>query len=369
MAPTELLARQHADTIYRLLKPLGLEGQIALLTGSQSLAQKKKAHAAIKSGTAGLLIGTHALIQDKVDMHDLAFVIIDEQHRFGVEQRKRLMAKAGHMPHVLSLTATPIPRSLALTLYGEMDISVLAEKPAGRQPVITKIVSPNSRKQLYAKIDERIADGRQVFVVCPLITDSATEEASAAETVYAQLSQHEFKHRKVGLLHGKMRTDEKVAVMEQFVGRKLDILVATTVVEVGVDVPNASIMLVENAERFGLAQLHQLRGRVGRDKEQGHCYLMLSDSKPPSRRLRALESSQDGFKLAELDLTLRGPGAVYGIAQHGALDLRLAQISDTRLIRVAREAAEQFISRKENLLHYTQLADVINRLRTVTNLN
>lgn len=369
MAPTELLARQHAETVYTLLKPLKLQDKVVLLVGSLSPAQKAKAHTAIASGQAGFLIGTHALIQDKVDMHDLALIIIDEQHRFGVEQRKRLMAKAGHMPHVLSLTATPIPRSLALTLYGEMDISVLDEKPAGRLPVITQIVSPNSRTQLYKKIDQKLAAGRQMFVVCPLITAGTNPEGSSAEVVYNQLSKHEFKHRRVGLLHGKLKADEKVAVMEKFVSHKLDILVATTVVEVGVDVPNASIMLIENAERFGLAQLHQLRGRVGRDQEQGHCYLMLGDSQPAGRRLRALTSSNDGFKLAELDLSLRGPGAVYGTAQHGALDMRLAPITDTRLIVLARGAAEQFIDHNEDLVHYKHLGAIVNRLRAVTNLN
>ena len=369
MAPTELLARQHADTIFDMLEPLGLEHQVTLLIGSKSTTQKAEAYEKIASGQVGFIIGTHALIQDKVDMHDLALVIIDEQHRFGVDQRKSLMAKAGHMPHVLSLTATPIPRSLALTLYGEMDISVLAEKPAGRLPVITEIVSPNSRAQLYKKIDKRLEANRQMFVVCPQITSSSSNDSQAAEEVYERLKKHEFKHRRVGLLHGKQKAPEKIANMEKFVRHDFDILVATTIVEVGVDVPNASIMLIENAERFGLAQLHQLRGRVGRDQEQGHCYLMLDDSHPPSRRLRALESSQDGFKLAELDLTIRGPGAVYGTAQHGALDLRLASISDGRLIVLARSAAERFIERNEDLLHYKHLAATVNRLRTVTNLN
>lgn len=369
MAPTELLARQHAETIYNLLKPLNLEKKVVLLVGSLSKDQKVKAYQAIASGEAGFLVGTHALIQDKVDMRDLALIVIDEQQRFGVEQRKKLMSKAGHMPHVLSLSATPIPRSLALTLFGEMDISILAEKPGGRLPVITEIVSPNSRKQLYAKIDKRIEEGRQMFVVCPLITASLDTDASSAEAIYDQMAKHDFKHRRVGLLHGKMKADEKIDVMKQFVDHHLDILVATTVIEVGVDVPNASIMLIENAERFGLAQLHQLRGRVGRDSEQGHCYLMLGDSQAPSRRLRALKTSQDGFKLAELDLELRGPGAVYGTAQHGALDLRLAPITDTHLIVQARKAADQFIDQKESLLHYKHLSIIIKRLRTVTNLN
>jgi ATP-dependent DNA helicase RecG len=369
MAPTELLARQHADTLHALLRPLGRENLLDLLVGSLKPAQKAKAREAIKSGRAQFIVGTQALIQEQVDMHKLALVIIDEQHRFGVDQRKTLMAKAGHMPHVLSLTATPIPRSLALTLYGELDISVLAEKPGGRLPVATKIVSPNSRAQLYAKLDTELAAGRQMFVVCPLITDSAALNLNSAEKVYERLSRKEFKHRRVGLLHGKLKPDAKQAIMEKFVRQELDVLVSTTVIEVGVDVPNASIMLIESAERFGLAQLHQLRGRVGRGGHKGYCYLMLSDSQPPGRRLRALEQSNDGFKLAELDLELRGPGAIYGTSQHGQLDLRIAQLTDTKLIAGARAAAQALLDRDENLLRYTQLMKTVTRLRAVTNLN
>lgn len=369
MAPTELLARQHADTIHRLLKPLGRETSAVLLVGSMSAVQKKRAREAIAEGKAKFIIGTQALIQEQVDMHKLALIIIDEQHRFGVEQRKTLMAKAGHMPHVLSLTATPIPRSLALTLYGELDISVLKEKPAGRQPVVTEIVSPNSRTQLYAKIDKELAAGRQMFVVCPLISDSAALEAQSVEKVYEHIRKKDFKHRRVGLLHGKLKADEKQAVMRKFVAGELDILVSTTVIEVGVDIPNASIILIESAERFGLAQLHQLRGRVGRGSDQGYCYLLTTDSGAPGKRLRALESSHDGFRLAELDLELRGPGAIYGTSQHGQLDLRIAKLSDVQLIARARSAAQSFIDSGENLLQYKELAEAVTRLRAVTNLN
>ena len=369
MAPTELLARQHAETLHQLLQPLGFDRQVGLLVGGLAAGQKVTAQRHIASGDIRLLIGTHALIQEKVDMHKLGLVIIDEQHRFGVEQRKKLMAKAGHMPHLLSLTATPIPRSLALTLYGELDISVLDVKPKGRLPIITKICSPNSRSQLYETIDRELAEGRQMFVVCPLITESKLLQASSAEKVYEQLRSHEFKNRRVGLLHGKMKPAEKTAVMEAFVRHKLDILVSTTVIEVGVDVPNASVMLVEAGDRFGLAQIHQLRGRVGRGSEQGYCYLMMSDSSAPPKRLRALESTQDGFRLAELDLELRGPGAIYGTAQHGALDLRVAKLSDTKLIAEARAAAQTAIERGENLLQYPVLSTRVARLRTVTNLN
>ncbi|MFA5003926.1 MAG: ATP-dependent DNA helicase RecG [Candidatus Saccharimonadales bacterium] len=369
MAPTELLARQHADTIYGLLTPLGMHDQVSLLVGSLTAAQKSKAHAAIASGKAKFIIGTHALIQDKVDMKQLGLVIIDEQHRFGVEQRKELMAKAGHMPHLLSLTATPIPRSLALTLYGELDISILDTKPLGRKPIKTEICSPNSRAQLYEKIIVELKAGRQMFVVCPLISESDTLDVNSAEKIYDQFSKKDFKGFRLGLLHGKMKADAKNAVMEQFVAGKLDILVATTVIEVGVDVPNASVMLIEAAERFGLAQIHQLRGRVGRSDAQGYCYLMPSDSKAPSRRLRALESSQDGFKLAEYDLELRGPGAIYGQMQHGQLDLRIAKLTDVKLIAEARRAAQEFIDSAENLIQYKHLNEHVTRLRAVTNLN
>lgn len=369
MAPTELLARQHAETIHTLLDPLGMANEVNLLVGGLKPAQKKAAHERIKTGDVRFMIGTHALIQDKVDMHKLGLVVVDEQHRFGVEQRKALQAKAGHALHVLNMTATPIPRSLALTLYGELDISVIDVKPAGRKVIKTKIVSPNSRKQLYEKIEEELEAGRQMFVVCPLVSESDMLPAKSAEQTYEELHKGAFKHRRIGLLHGKMKPDEKDAVMQQFASHELDILVATTVIEVGVNVPNATVMLIENAERFGLAQIHQLRGRVGRSEHQGYAYLMMGDSSEPSRRLRALESSSDGFALAELDLEIRGPGAIYGTMQHGQLDLRVAKLTDVKLIAAARRAAQEFIDRDENLLQYKELHSRINRLRAVTNLN
>ncbi len=370
MAPTELLARQHADTIFKLLKPLGYEDQVSLLVGGMKPAQKKLTQARIKSGEVRFILGTHALIQEKVDMHKLGLVIIDEQHRFGVEQRKKLQAKAGHMPHVLSMTATPIPRSLALTLYGELDISVISAKPSNRLPIKTKLISPNSRSTLYQKVEAELDKGRQAFVVCPLVNDSfAMEGVKSAEEVYKELRSGPFKHRKVGLLHGKIKADEKNKVMEKYIAKEIDILVATTVIEVGVDVPNATVMLIENPERFGLAQLHQLRGRVGRSEHQGYCYPVLSDSRPASRRLRAFEQTSDGFRLSELDLELRGPGAIYGTFQHGQLDLRIAKLTDTKLISSARDKAQKFIDRHENLLQYKHLARRVKSLSSVTNLN
>jgi ATP-dependent DNA helicase RecG len=369
MAPTELLARQHADTLHKLLEPLGYADKLVLLVGSLTAAQKKKAHEAIKSGQARFVIGTQALIQEKVDMHSLALIVIDEQHRFGVEQRKTLMVKAGHMPHVLSLTATPIPRSLALTLYGELDISVLRQKPADRLSIQTKLVAPGERARIFDSIKKELDGGRQAFVVCPLISESEVLDANSAEVVYEKLRTGELKKYRVGLLHGQLKPTEKQDIMERFLNHEIDALVSTTVIEVGVDVPNATVMLVESPERFGLAQLHQLRGRVGRSHHQGHCFLMLSDSQAPSRRLRALESSSDGFRLAELDLELRGPGAIYGTMQHGQLDLRIAKLTDTKLISEAREAAQTLLEQGTQLIKYKDLMKHVQRLQAVTNLN
>jgi ATP-dependent DNA helicase RecG len=369
MAPTEILARQHANTLYELLDNIGLGAEVGLLIGSLKPDQKKIMHQKIATGEVKLMVGTHALIAGKVDMHKLGLIVIDEQHRFGVEQRKKLQAKAGHMPHVLHMTATPIPRSLALTLYGELDISVLDELPPGRQTIKTKICSPNSRAELYKQIDKELAAGRQMFVVCPLIIDNELSVGLSVEEVHKRLSQKDFKHRRVGLLHGKMKATDKEEVMADFIDRKYDILVSTTVIEVGVDVPNATIMMIEGADRFGLAQIHQLRGRVGRGAHQSYCFLVLSDNKAPSQRLRALENTTDGFRLAELDLELRGPGAIYGTLQHGALDLRIAKLTDTKLISSARTTAQEFINKKEKLNKYPHIEQRVSALRSITNLN
>jgi len=369
MAPTEILARQHADTLCKLLNNVDYGGQVGLLIGGLKPPQKQEARNRIKSGDIKLMVGTHALIAEKVDMHKLGLIIIDEQHRFGVEQRKKLQAKAGHMPHVLHMSATPIPRSIALTLYGELDISILDEMPPGRKAIATKICSPNSRAQLNAQVDKQLEAGRQMFIVCPLILDTDLSRGLSVEEVFERVSKKEFKHRRVSLLHGKLKSVEKDKVMQAFLNHEYDILVSTTVIEVGVDIPNATIMLIEGAERFGLAQIHQLRGRVGRGAHQSYAFLMLSDSKAPSQRLRTLENTTDGFKLAELDLQLRGPGAIYGTMQHGALDLRVAKLTDTKLIATARNAAQTFIDKKENLKKYLHLAEKVSALRAITNLN
>ncbi|MEX1995710.1 MAG: ATP-dependent DNA helicase RecG [Candidatus Saccharimonadales bacterium] len=369
MAPTEILARQHADTLFSLLSNIGQADKVSLLIGGMSAKQKSEAHKRIASGNIKLIVGTHALISEKVDMHQLGLIIIDEQHRFGVEQRKKLQAKAGHMPHVLHMTATPIPRSLALTLYGEVDISILDEMPIGRLGIITQICPPAGRKALYEKVNRELDSGRQMFVVCPLISDSDISDGLSVEEVYKRISEKDFRNRRVGLLHGKMKSAEKDAVMKKFLSRQYEILVSTTVIEVGVDVRNATIMMLEGAERFGLAQVHQLRGRVGRGEHQSFCYLMLDGNQAPSQRLRALETITDGFELAELDLRLRGPGAIYGKLQHGALDLRVANLTDVKLIATARNAAKEFIEKNEDLTKYPHLASRVAALRSVTNLN
>ena len=369
MAPTELLARQHAESISKLLAGTEFSNKVGLLVSSVKAPAKKIIYEKIKNGDIKLIVGTHALITDKVDLHNLGFVIIDEQHRFGVNQRKTLQSKAKKMPHVLSMTATPIPRSLALTLYGELDVTILDEMPPGRTPVKTKIVSPNSKDQMYSSVKEHIERGNQTFVVCPLIEESDVLKVLSAEKVYEDLSKKIFKEYRVALLHGKQKPDEKDKTMSEFVAGKIDILVSTTVVEVGVDVPNATVMIVEGVERFGLAQVHQLRGRVGRGKDAGFCYLVMSDSSEPTRRLRALESTSDGFKLAELDLEIRGPGAIYGHMQSGQLDLRIANLTDLRQIAGIRKSAQDFLDSSEDIKKYPELNKRVQKYRSVTNLN
>lgn len=369
MAPTELLARQHAETLYQLMLPLGQQDGVVLLVGSMNAKQKKAAYQRIASGDALLIVGTHALLQEKLDMHSLGLVIVDEQHRFGVEQRKALLKKVGHVPHMLTMTATPIPRSLALTVYGELDISIIRQKPKDRKPIVTKIIKHSYAPDMYEDINSELARGRQAFVVCPLIDPSTSMALKSASEVQKQLQQGPLKQWKIGLLHGKMKADEKTATMQDFINRKLDVLVATTVIEVGVDIPNATVMVIQSPERFGLAQIHQLRGRVGRSEHQGYCYLLLDDDSAPSKRLRALEQSADGFRLAELDLQLRGPGAIYGRQQHGALDLRMVELTDTSLIKAAREAALACAQKHEYLLQYPQLQERITKLQKVIHLN
>lgn len=367
MAPTEILARQHAETLQSLLDPFGIT--VGLLVGAVKGKARAELLARVVSGEASVAVGTHALIQDAVEYHRLGLVVIDEQHRFGVEQRQKLLGKGEVMPHLLAMTATPIPRSLQLTVFGELDISILNERPSNRLPIKTQLVSPISAKTIYAKIDQQIAAGRQAYVICSLIDDSESSDKKSVEAEYKKLKNSIFGHRNIGLLHGRMKPSEKEQVMSDFKARKYDILVSTTVVEVGVDVPNATVIMIENADHFGLAQLHQLRGRVGRGEHQSYCYLILSDSKKPTERLREIERSNDGFYLAEADLRLRGPGEIYGRAQHGDLNLQIATLADTRAIKRADTAAKQFIASGDNLLQYKQLAQQVEHYQRLTTLN
>ena len=367
MAPTEILAQQHAKTLDELLSPFGVS--VALLTGHVKGTARSQLLDNLASGNIDVVVGTHALIQEKVAYHRLGFAVIDEQHRFGVKQRQALLEKSDFMPHLLSMTATPIPRSLALTLYGELDISILDELPSGRQPIQTKIWSPASAPKLYESIENELAKGRQAYVICPLIDDNPDNDKKSVEAEYNKLSKTIFSHRRVGLLHGKLPAEEKAEVMQKFADGELDMLVSTTVVEVGVNVPNATVMLIENADNFGLSQLHQLRGRVGRGKHQSFCHLMMSGHDKPSQRLREIEKSQDGFYLAEVDLKLRGPGEIYGKMQHGDLNLKIASLADTALIARAQAEAERFVKEGQDLLQYNHLAHAVSRYQRLTVLN
>ena len=367
MAPTEILAQQHAKTLDELLSPFGVS--VALLTGHVKGAARSQLLDNLASGNIDVVVGTHALIQEKVAYYKLGFAVIDEQHRFGVKQRQALLEKSDFMPHLLSMTATPIPRSLALTLYGELDISILDELPSGRQPIQTKIWSPASAPKLYKSIEDELDKGRQAYVICPLIDDNPDNDKKSVEAEYNKLSKTIFNHHRVGLLHGKLPAEEKAEVMQKFADGDLDMLVSTTVVEVGVNVPNATVMLIENADNFGLSQLHQLRGRVGRGKYQSFCHLMMSGHDKPSQRLREIEKSQDGFYLAEVDLKLRGPGEIYGKMQHGDLNLKIASLADTALIARAQVEAERFVKEGQDLLQYNHLAHAVSRYQRLTVLN
>ena len=370
MAPTEILASQHAETLDKLLAPFGV--RVGLLVGSLKGKARQALYEQIANGEVDVVVGTHAVIQDKVSFKKLGFVVIDEQHRFGVDQRQKLLAKSGTgglMPHLLAMTATPIPRSLALTVYGELDLSILNERPKGRMPIKTEIVTPVGVPKMYERVDAEIANGRQAYVVCSLIDDNPENDTKSVTAEHQRLKQTIFGHRQIGLLHGKMKPAEKETIMQDFKARKYDILVSTTVVEVGVDVPNATTMIVENADRFGLSQLHQLRGRVGRGSHQSYCYLVMSSSNKPSERIREIEKSDDGFYLAEVDMKLRGPGEIYGRMQHGALNLQIATLADTALIARAQNAVKRFVKSPEEVARYKMTNSRVQYYQRLTTLN
>lgn len=368
VAPTAILATQHAETIDKLLAPFGVK--TALLTSAVKNSARTALLKNLEDGDIDIIVGTHALFEDKVKFHKLGLVVVDEQHRFGVKQRGKLLAKTedNRMPHLLTMTATPIPRSLQLTLFGDLDISILNELPKSRKPIKTKIWRQSNRDQLYDFIKKELASGRQAYFVVSLIEDDPlSKDQKSAQSLYKNLTAV-FKDFRVGLLHGRMPAVTKDQIMQDFKNHKLDILVATTVIEVGVDVPNATAMVIENADRLGLAQLHQLRGRVGRGEHQSYCFIMPTDIEKISRRLKYVEESNDGFYLAEKDLELRGPGEIYGAAQHGELNLRVANLADTQLIKQVVSSTDWFL-KNASLVDYPTLRARVAKSQKLTTLN
>jgi ATP-dependent DNA helicase RecG len=350
MAPTETLAEQHFLTIEGICNELGVRCE--LLTSSVPAAQRRAVHDRLASGETDLAVGTHALIQEGVELRSLAVAVVDEQHRFGVEQRRALGRTT---PHVLHMTATPIPRTLAQAVFGDLDVTEISKPPANRKPVITRWVGHERSSTAYTRLQKHLQDGRQAYVVCPLVSESEAIEARAAEQEAERLRTGELRGFRIGVLHGKLPTAERREVMDAFKRRELDVLVATTVIEVGVDVPNATIMIVQEADRFGLAQLHQLRGRVGRGAEQSYCLLVSRPreelTEDAARRLEALVETSDGFELAEVDLDLRGEGQLLGVRQSGLSDLRFARlVRDRELIATARRWAERLVDEDPALL-------------------
>ncbi|MGI8847953.1 MAG: ATP-dependent DNA helicase RecG [Candidatus Dormibacteria bacterium] len=368
MAPTEILARQHFTTLESLLAPHDLPPR--LLLGSTSQRARREILDGLAGGQDALIVGTHALIEDEVVFADLGLVVVDEQHRFGVAQRQRLRRKAQAMPNFLAMSATPIPRSLHLTLYGDVNASELREMPPGRQPVRTRVVPPFGRDEACAFIRTEIAAGRQAFVICPLIEESDKLGVKSATAEFERLSREVFPELRVALLHGRLPAREKETTMDRFACGESDILVATSVVEVGVDVANATIMLIEGAERFGLAQLHQFRGRVGRGQHRSHCLLFQGAMDVEgSQRLEALASTESGFDLAELDLRLRGPGDVVGLRQHGLPEMMAADLLDIAMLQRARRAAVAWLDNDPDLTAHGPLREAMHGYRAVFDLD
>ena len=369
MAPTEILAQQHFNNFVQWLTPFGLS--VGLFTGTNGTKVRKKLETDLKNGQINIAIGTHALIQDNVEFNKLGAIVIDEQHRFGVKQRSQLMVK-GKNPQVLTMTATPIPRTLALTTQGDLDFSVIDEMPKNRKPIKTYIIKPSQRNQAYKMMRGEINNGHQCYVVYPLIDESETLSAKAATIEAERLSTEVFPDLKIGLLHGKLSNAEKDDVMEKFKNKEYDILVSTTVVEVGVDVPNSTVMMIENAERFGLSQLHQLRGRVGRSELQSYCLLVPANSSQTTMdRLKIMEQTNNGFIISEKDLELRGPGEFLGTRQSGMLNFALADIiKDTKILELARKEAFEYVKNHEDTpIDKILLNELDEKFKTVPNLS
>ena len=349
MVPTEVLARQHFESVTELFEKHGVDKKVILLTGSMTAKEKRIVYEKVASHEADIIIGTHALIQEKIVYDNLALVITDEQHRFGVTQRE-MFGNKGQMPHVLVMSATPIPRTLAIILYGDLDISVIDELPANRLPIKNCVVDKSYRPRAYRFIENEVKNGRQAYVICPMVEES---EMIDAENVldYTKILRQNLPGIRVEYLHGKMKGKEKNKIMEEFAAGEIQVLVSTTVIEVGVNVPNATVMMIENAERFGLAQLHQLRGRVGRGDKQSYCIMVnASGNKEKNRRLDVLNKSNDGFYIASEDLKLRGPGDIFGIRQSGDLEFQLADIyTDAVTLKKVSEDVNRLLEQDENL--------------------
>ena len=358
MAPTEILARQHYDTLQQFLQPAGI--RLGLLVGGMRVKARRELLLNLELGLIDVLVGTHALLEEDVRFAKLSLAVTDEQHRFGVEQRARLTNKSATAPDVLVMTATPIPRTLALTVYGDLDISLMKGRPPGRKPVQTLCYNEAKRREVYQGLLRQVQGGRQAYIVCPLIEASEALEARSAEKVYEELSQGVLKNVRCALLHGRLKPAEKEAIMADFVAGHTKVLVSTTVIEVGVNVPNATLMVIENAERFGLAQLHQLRGRVGRGSEQSYCVLLTGVDTPEAlARLQVVRDSEDGFYLAEKDMEQRGVGQLFGLKQHGLPDLRIADIiRDTDTIVEVRKLAQEELSKPNALDEIHQLVQL-----------
>lgn len=349
MAPTDILARQHYKTFTELFK--GTDIKTALLTGSMKESEKKAVRAELENGDISFVVGTHALITEKTNFYNLGIAVTDEQHRFGVSQRAKLLSK-GSNPHLLVMSATPIPRTLGLVIFGDLDISIIDELPPSRKPVKTYAISTLKRKNCYGFIKNEIAQGRQAYIVCPLVEEGELENVASAEEYAAELMLNDFSDISVGIVHGHMKPAEKDEVMKKFADNEISLLVATTVIEVGVDVPNATVMTIENAERFGLSQLHQLRGRVGRGKYDSYCFLISNNRNPETmQRLKVMCSTNDGFKIADEDLKLRGPGDFFGERQHGLPQMAIADFADTKSLELSQKMADFIIFNYKNLYH------------------
>lgn len=362
MAPTEILAKQHYQTFIKILSKYSINVQF--ISGSTTKSQKLEIIKQMQTGTVDIMIGTHALIQEGIGFKNLGLAIIDEQHRFGVKQRETL--KSYGSPHLLSMTATPIPRTLAITIYGDQDLSIIDEMPKGRQEILTRIVPEKKRMEAYHWIEDQVKKGRQAFIICPLIDESDVLEVKSVLKEYAFLSEHIFPDLNLGLLHGKLKQEEKDQIMTDFKDNKIKVLVSTSVIEVGIDIPNATIMIIEGAERFGLSQLHQFRGRVGRGEHKSYCFLFTGNlSEEGTNRMKAMEKYSSGFKLAEIDLELRGPGEIYGIRQSGIPDLKMASLTDSITIEKARNSAAKIINQDPLLENYPELAKRITELQEI----